>query len=235
VKKANLRKLRDAKPRVLASFDVLSIDPRSPGYHKIWERSVMKKVLTIILGIFLATGLAVAEPPEGKGNNREEKPGPIQVLANQQPIGSFLQSKNIPLGSLSFAALSSAGYRFEVIAHTPTTNFKDPGDIASLTLWYESPDCTGPAYIRTQSGVAEDTHFSVEQGFVFWVVNNTEDLGNYYVPAGSQPTIRSFQSSRPGCSLNLAANRESVEAFPNDPTITGVPNESFTAPITLGQ
>ena len=74
----------------------------------------MKKLLVSFLGILLVTGLAVAEPPAGKGKDKEQTPGPVQVLANQQSIGSFLQSVD-GYGTLSFSVLSSTGYRFWVL------------------------------------------------------------------------------------------------------------------------
>jgi hypothetical protein len=42
------------------------------------ERSVMKKLIASIFGILLVTGLAIAEPPDGKGNNKGDiEPGSI--------------------------------------------------------------------------------------------------------------------------------------------------------------
>jgi hypothetical protein len=198
------------------------------------ERSVMKKLLASIFGILLVTGLAIAEPPDGKG--KEKTPGPVQVLANGESIGTFLQW-SVNNSYRHIWAMSSTNYGFDIIANTTTAGWpsQQVGALNHLSLYYESPDCTSPAYVKTNEGrMISDTQFSVDQGLVFSVVTWETYLGLYYVPAGSVPAARQFQAAGPSCSPYYLANQLSVEAFPNDPTITGVPNASFTPPITLG-
>ena len=158
----------------------------------------MKKVLTSILGILLATGLAVAEQPEGKG--KETPPGPVQVLANQQSIGTFLQDSTVT-GALRIAVLSSTGYRFDVLAHAPSTSPRQPGELATnspFDVLYTDAFCLSTAYVKVRSGVVDDTDFSVEQGFVFKPRNFTNPTtGRFYVPAGSIPAPRNFLAGGP--------------------------------------
>jgi hypothetical protein len=195
----------------------------------------MNKLLASIFGILLVAGLAIAEPPDGKGKDKGQTPGPVQVLANGESVGTFLQSSGGG-GSLAFEALSSTGYHFFVVANAHPFAISQPGDLAdwpaAIRVYYESPDCTSPAYVRVTSGGA-DAHFSAAQGFVFPVANANPHV-YFYVPAGSVPEVRQFQAEGLDCSPYYLANSESVEAFPNDPAITGVSNTSFTPPITLG-
>ncbi len=162
----------------------------------------------------------------------------VQVLANGVSIGSFLQSRPHVSGSgdLIHQALSTANYVFEVYAHGLASDGNQAGDLTTLTLWYEDVGCSGPAYVRIQNEL-RNLNMSEQQGGVFRVATASGSVGNYYVPAGSQSTIRSFIAANggEGCAPNSVNNVESVRVFANDSAITGVHNVRYAAPITLGR
>ena len=154
---------------------------------------------------------------------------PVQVLANGESVGTFLQARNI--GTTLFSTLSNTGYYFDVIASVGSSE----GEIWPARLFYAALDCSSPAFVRTgPGGFLNDTLGSAQQG----VVILAPSTGLFYVPAGTQVAVRSFASSDTGAGCNFgngAANVHSAEALPNNPTITGVPNTPFAAPITIGQ
>jgi len=78
-----------------------------------------------------------------------------------------------------------------------------------------------------------------KQGIVFQHPDRAAALGNYYLPRDAiRETLDppSLRFAHDLCeNLQQVPHSNLILALPNDPAITGVPNESFTPPITLGQ
>lgn len=195
----------------------------------------MTRLVLFTLALFTATS-AFAEPPLGKGKDKEATFGPVKVLANGIVIGAFLQSDTLGNTRRTIQALSSTGYQFTVYANDPADPWISAGYLTTSSVWYETAGCSGQAYVGVINDLRSDLQASETQGVVFSVANSAGSAGHYYVPAGSIPASRSFvaSDSGTGCTVNFDSNVSSVEALPNDPEITAVPNEPFAAPITLG-
>lgn len=197
----------------------------------------MKSLVVGLICIIFVANSAMAEPPQGKGGNKSEAVGPIQVLANGTSIGTFLWWQ---WGSYVtyMSVLSSTGYGFQIASNVESNSGHNavPGGLDLQEAVYEMPDCIGPMYVQARAmGGVMNAPFSVEQGYVLSVVNQGS---NYYVPAGSQRLIKKILSigQQQGCYNTTPWSQNVVEIVPNDPVITGVPNErQFPLPITLGQ
>jgi hypothetical protein len=92
------------------------------------ERSVMNKLLASIFGILLATGLAIAEPPDGKGKDKEQTPGPIQVYAQGVSIGRYMGGVfgNSPFGIRATSSLLISIFSTMIAVHRSDTWSKFP-------------------------------------------------------------------------------------------------------------
>ena len=165
-----------------------------------------------------------------------------RVKANGQDIGTFLNiaHDNDPenLFRRPFWALSDTGYVFRVSA---SDTFSGPaGELQRRLLWFETPNCSGSAYVAA----TRDPDFPLTAHYRSGAVFASEDLndnpGVYYTPKGSAPvsvTLQSQTSTSAGITF-CNAQTETVDAFvvvPNDPLVTDVPNQRFfDPPITLG-
>ena len=139
------------------------------------------------------------------------------------------------LDDLIYSALSSAGYYFTVYANAHGVEENVSGEILRANLFFETVDCSSQAFVTVRN--LRGIFASETQNAVFRVSIERTFVGHFYVPALSVPATRTMvgTNSGSGCEEVFPTSRESVEAFPNDPAITGVPNEPFTPPITLGQ
>lgn len=169
--------------------------------------------------------------------------GPAMVKANGQVIGTFLQATNFvgpwPLAAQRIWILSDTGYMFGV---TPWRNLSvnptvEAGTLAVERVRFDGPNCTGQAYMVAASPDAQAQFFS---GYVF----ASEDINNptpvFYSPVGSTVVenvpFQSNTSSGGGCEGFPGTLDFAVAVLPNDPLITGVPNQRILgAPITLGR
>jgi len=169
-------------------------------------------------------------------------PRPIQVLANGEIVGPLIQSS--PHGqSPIYLVLSSTGYIYG-ITNGGQQVFIEEGELWTVTSrWFEADGCVGPAFVEIAGKHFADQlgETNAKEGVVFRAgveIAPSPPAPHFYIPAGSTGVVRAFESrlDRDNC-LDEAQPFEllSVPAFPNDPSITGVPNEPFTPPITLGQ
>lgn len=196
------------------------------------------KTLIILLTFFSLTVATAAPKPkpidllEERVAELEAKPPQVQVLANGEIIGFFLDRM-----SLGYAVISQTNYVFGVPV-SPETNpvFVEPVTV----LFYSEPTCTTPPLAMSENG--QLTHwtstFLAQQGVVFNAISSPGSASEYwYVPRGAQPvTWPALHVLESGGECRIFGGPFSTfEIFPNDPAITGVPNEPFTPPITLGQ
>jgi hypothetical protein len=202
------------------------------------ERSVMNKLLASIFGILLATGLAIAEPPDGKGKDKEQKPEPIQVYAQGVSIGRYMGGVfgNSPFGKAvldpAVWLLSDTGYIFSIdvnfLYDDSGSSFRYLVEVPSL--FFSDPDCQGTVWIS-----AGDLNWTASTGVVF---NSPAGWPTrvYYTGRGELGIDRVSKSEyqATGC-INGANNTPATFiAFPNDEAITGVSNTAPAGPFVLG-
>ncbi len=196
----------------------------------------MKKLITTCIGLAVLVPLAFAEPPEGKGNNKDQTPdlGPVQVYAQGTPIGRYLgavlaDGDRQSVQSAAVWLLSDMGYVFTVDLAPPYRFLHQSNEI-----YFSEPHCEGKVWANAQglswtAGVgtvvaAPDgwpvyAYYSLRgQGPVQGVVwSNFSDTGNIGCNSDSEPHMS-----------------EVYELFPNDPAITGVPDLAPAGPYVLG-
>lgn len=184
---------------------------------------------------------ARVETLEAEVTELKARPGPVQVLANGESIGSFLGIGNTNnLGQ--YITLSSTGYMFQVFNMVPSDHQPFPllevGRIWPETLLFEFADCLGQAFIELshEAGRPLSADLIAAEGIV--VATGDPLNGVFYAPEGSQAAFLDatfFARSLEGSCGSSPRMTWVVPVFPNDPAITGVPNEPFTPPIKLGQ
>lgn len=106
------------------------------------------------------------------------------------------------------AIINSKGYRLRL--------YTSHGYYVNWAIFFESPDCSGQGY-----GIPAEAN-----GDVFLSYDQTGDYMIAYTEIGATPvniTYRSLRRSTGGCETSTYA-ASYVPVFPNDPEITGVPN-----------
>jgi hypothetical protein len=175
-------------------------------------------------------------------NQLATRQGAVQVLANGQSIGTFLDQDYGPHGPV-FLTRSDRGYMFPVqmlSAPLGSPDYEQPGQLSPYDIEFESAGCIGDAYVlvtyQGDLGRNNQGPLLAEQGVVF----DAGD-GRRYIPKGALAVDRHFQSERSWSSGTCYSwtppagpGGNSVPTLPNDPTVTGVPNDRFAEPITLG-
>lgn len=166
-----------------------------------------------------------------------------RVKSNGQEIGTFLTVGGNPPGSenlfrTQFWALSDTGYVFRIAADDGS--FGPAGELLRRLLWFETPDCSGQAYVAATRDPTAPLTAHFRSGAVFASQDLNDNPGVYYTSKGSAPNsvvLQSHTSSSAGVTF-CNAQTEAVDAFlvfPNDPAITSVPSQRrFDPPITLG-
>lgn len=155
----------------------------------------------------------------------------VQVRdANGALVGLYLDS--VSAGATpAFRVLTSTNHVANIDASTgrvveqrPNLGFTAAGFSSSLA--FTSSNCTGQAYVITQP-------VAPASGFVIDVGENAYVL--YFAPRGEQPTVRSFSSTgRVGGSCAQGPGMgTTLRVFPNDPSVTGLPNTPFAPPLSL--
>ena len=167
-------------------------------------------------------------------NELEAKPDPIQVLANGESVGTFMQQ-----GLGGFGALSSTGFTFTIV---PAGSQEATLTIVNLYRYFESSDCTGTILLPIGSDGFLSGFLGVgNQGIVYGLWDETTEQAYAHYSRASFPLpqrqIRSRFVGGVQCEIfdEPRLQGDLIPSMPNDPAITGVPNEPFTAPITLGQ
>ena len=162
-----------------------------------------------------------------------------RVKANGQEIGTFLDGFS-PSSSLehdwfvTISILSDAGYIFTVAARDRGN--ETHGEVLPRLFWYETPNCTGTAYVAAQRA---NSNFRLQSLFNSGEVFSSSDSNDpflYYTPKGSMATTITVQSQNGSGACNAQTETHpSVPILPNDPAITGVANQrKFNPPITIG-
>jgi len=161
--------------------------------------------------------------------------GSVYVKANGQPIGLLVAGSAGFIGGNSdprpLTVLSDTDYLFDID--------KDGNLHDGFTLYYESADCSGQAYLAGPGAAnAQINAYYAAQGYVLKSPDSADPVTAYYL-ASNTPTLaanRSMYSIRNsgGCSSTF----NSVYGYPilpNDPAITAVSEASFAKPITIGR
>ena len=161
-------------------------------------------------------------------------PRPVQVYADGQPIGPLLFGLS---GTLkAYTTWSAAGYIFRIcpLAFTPAFCTSD-AQLVFANFHFEQLDCIGQPYISLNDNVVAPK----SEGQVFHTPDPADPVRHYYRPKQVVAVTRTLMSrffSQTGCVKHEPPFvTDTTEALPNDPAITGVPNEPFAPPITLGQ
>ena len=137
--------------------------------------------------------------------------------------------------------LSSTAYLFAVQAndsrgYIPNQN---AGELSEEPLFFEGAGCIGPAFLSVSfEGHTYADGLPTHQGVVFRLNPGiSAPAPHFYAPVGSSASPRNFLSrlndSGGSCDSINSQDTVSVSVLPNDPSVTGVPNEPFTPPITL--
>lgn len=120
--------------------------------------------------------------------------------------------------------VSPLGYTFALNSGGRVADFAGPPDGyagSPNALFYLSSDCSG------------QPHLAATHGFSGFVVRSIGSL--YYAPKGTTAVSRTFQSvmGTNGCSQPISQPSLSLEAYPNDESVTGVPDADFAPPIMI--
>jgi hypothetical protein len=144
---------------------------------------------------------------------------------------------------VGYIVYTNQGYFFNVYASRNTSASNPPGDMfvtANQGVWYDEPGCSGEGWIP--SGVPEGARnyslVPITQGAVFrHPSGRTFYVAKNVVPAPTGGGVAVAQSQRymDGSCLASAghAGQFKIAVLPNDPTVTGVPNETIQRPINL--
>jgi len=187
------------------------------------------------LALLIALSLAGASAAES----------PAVVDANGAILGSYIGSTGprssgqaMPVTSM-LDVVSSTGYLFSIFQQSGDVagSFRIPGVQAQAlpaTLFFESTDCTGQAYVDT----TQSPDVVVMGGFVF-NRKSAVDPGLWFSPKTSVSTEISYGSAV-GPNLGNVCSAESgqrnaLPVYPNDPQVTGVNSASNPGPITISQ
>ncbi|WP_432474142.1 hypothetical protein [Amphritea sp. HPY] len=190
------------------------------------------KLGLISFAAFIASSLALSEPPS-HANKKQETLSPaalinssgkaVAVVVDVRELISEVSEEGIVL------AMSSTGYLFEI---TPL------GTFSSKDLLYMTSDCSDiPRYVRLSTSWYESFRQSdatPRQLFQYPpAIVNGEVTDLFYIPINPVEVNGSFYSLAPNGSCGNFGG-PAVEAMPNDPVITGVPNGGFSAPLSIG-
>ena len=153
---------------------------------------------------------------------------PFSVFSNGTLIGSL-----VSVASTGYVVYSSTGYLYSIrsggsVGALPSTN--------GTTLYYASADCSGQAYALNYAAAGYDN-----VGPMGWVFAYPNPPGTifYYVPkTASAVTIPVANSTGVsgycGALGSPQTNLSVFQAFPNDGSVTGVSQTTYSTPITVG-
>lgn len=153
-----------------------------------------------------------------------------------------------PFTPQRYTILSPNGYMYGVSNITADNVLIDylagPGLSPDGAIYFESPDCTGQAYVLEGQFTGRITRDAARQGIVFRLgagqFNSVVDDPNqyYYVPkdsASAEITALSRKSKLEECEvLQQPITWAAFEAFVNDPAVTGVESMPIPGPLNIG-
>ncbi len=132
-------------------------------------------------------------------------------------IGSLVSIND---NRLTFAIITQQGYLF--------TMWPRDGMIlgTGTAISFASSDCTGTGYMANAFG-----------GYVASSFDSTGAPSLYYIDKNSLPvtnfSIASFIADASGCIVTAGQLEWAFPVVPNDPTVTGVSNDSYQPPIKI--
>jgi hypothetical protein len=139
-----------------------------------------------------------------------------QWLANGQPIGSVVGRAGLLTFSDYYLDIERSENRVE----------KKVG-----LFYFVDLGCVGQPY-----AIGSDTN--IAQGVVFQAPHESDPIRLYYFLQGSTPIeniiFLSQTNATTGCVDATTQPRSGAPVFPNDPAITGVAEEFFDLPLTMG-
>jgi len=192
-----------------------------------------KQVLLLVVSFFISLSVNAFADDNSNSPQISRDKGPIIVKSNGNMIGYFITGiiNNFWDDGREFMhVLSEEDYLFNILLPN-----------AKLTqinaLYYQSPFCKGQPY--TTNG---EKSIYRAMGIVYAIPEHFDLQGTYYIPRGTQKAgmihIRSKLISKNECTDDIDRNADFQfsPVFPNDPKITGVPDQrSFPLPISLGR
>ena len=179
----------------------------------------------IISGLALAAvAISVGAAPGGNKPPREPTVSGMEVFSAGQFIG-YLFYPGLSDGDI-VGIISSQGYLFELANDTGELR----GD-GSQTLFFVGTNCTGDAYMsdtyKSFQGYVLPTPVAVVHQFAYYSLRGSPtervQYGSYLISAG---VCNTPQSSPAWGNLR--------RAYPNDPAVTGVANQNYSAPLLFG-
>ena len=163
-------------------------------------------------------------------------PGPLLVNANGDVIGFYVGESTGP--ETGSTTSPNDERRAEIITSTGYRVIIDPdqGHVAHRrSVYFESLDCSGQGYVEDQIDSNDRSYAPI--GAVFATDGSFANL--YFVPKSPDPapggslTIQAQQAGSCG-GTSGATNIQYLEAFPNDPNVTGFDPADLVPPLELG-
>src|SRR5256885_1960993 len=149
-------------------------------------------------------------------------------------------SDSDPIKSDNVSGVSCAGFYFTVSggAASTATALVQPLQSA-LAVWFDSPNCTGSAYVSVANGSAQSlSSGALANGAVFRAyaaVNDPTDVSSYWMlkpgTAKVAPLLLSYLQGLQCSATSLSFDVYQLE--PNDPTVSGVPSAPIPGPVTI--
>jgi hypothetical protein len=140
-------------------------------------------------------------------------------------------STSDPIASNLISGISCTGYYYTISGAATSAQQAVVQPLSgALTVWFDSPNCQGNAYVSLNSGNQSVSPGAVANGAVFTVA------GAYWMlkpgTAVSDPAIlSSYQSGQ--CSA-FSGSWDMYQLAPNDQTVSGVPSAPIPGPVTIG-
>ena len=193
-------------------------------------RTTLIVLFSLIVCSLCFTEIASADDNSTSPQISRDK-GPIIVKSNGNMIGYFITgiiNNGLDRGAEFMHVLSEEDYLFNILLPN--------GKLFQINeLYYQSSFCKGQPYTTNGS-----KSIYRAMGVVYAIPEHFDLQGTYYIPRGTQKAgmihIRSKLISKNECTDDIDPNADFQlsPVFPNDPKITGVPDQrSFPLPISL--
>ena len=144
--------------------------------------------------------------------------------------GAFVGFYTGILENQGLVAISATGYRY--VVQRENGHVRGPIDSTNEEVYYEQTNCSPTPYVL---------HNAQFRGVVVPIRTNEGDLyAIYYVPQNAAvvyPSLKSKVTGGPGgytCTpIPTTSGVSAMQALPNDPNTTGVPNADIPAPLSI--
>jgi hypothetical protein len=177
------------------------------------------------LGVTSGNVVSVSPVPGTRRSKADEDAAVVGVLLGFSPT---------PIGSTRMFVGSTTGYKVPFDPTDPT-----PSAAYIADLWYESTDCSGPAYVRFGMNQPD-----ADQGLVFRKQPSEASASSYFmVRAGTQQTnglnlLSRFDGNTPACETLSPPPGVPLGGWlaePNDVAVTGIPSAEFPTKLKFGK